>query len=60
MNRLNPCRQCPRGNQDKNNAQCRTCRKRLAYVRQLTVDLEFSAALAVDHGYPLHLPSRRA
>lgn len=60
MNRLNPCRQCIRGNQDKNNSHCRACDKRLAYLRQLACDLEFSAAMAVDHGYPLHLPTRRS
>jgi hypothetical protein len=60
MNRRNPCRQCHRGHQDKNNAHCRTCRKRTTYLRRLTADLEFSAALAVDHGYPLHLPARRS
>lgn len=60
MHRMNPCRQCPRGNQDKNNPQCRECDKRLAYLRQLACALEYSAALAVDHGYPLHLPPRRS
>lgn len=60
MNRLNPCRQCCLGNQDKNNSQCRACEKRMAYVRQLACELEFSAAAVVDNGYPLHLPSRRS
>jgi hypothetical protein len=58
MDRISPCRQCPRGHQDKNNAQCQKCRKRLAYLQRLTRELEFSAAVTVDHGYPLHLPSR--
>ncbi len=59
MNRVNPCLQCHRGNKDKNNPQCRDCVKRLSYLRRLSCDLEFSTALAVDHGYPLHLPARR-
>lgn len=59
MQRLNPCLQCQRRDQDKNNSQCRVCRKRMAYLRQLACDLEFSASMAVDHGYPLHLPARR-
>mgnify|MGYP000165093586 FL=1 len=59
MNRLNPCLQCPRRNKDKNNSQCRVCDKRMAYLRRLSRELEFSAAMAVDHGYPLHLPPRR-
>jgi hypothetical protein len=32
----------------------------MAYLRRLACDLEFSAALAVDNGYPLHLPPRRS
>ncbi len=60
MNRMNPCRQCPRGDRDKNTTQCRVCTKRIAYLRRLACELEYSATLAVDHGYPLHLPARRA
>ncbi len=59
MQRLSPCLQCQRRDQDKNNSQCRVCRKRMAYLRQLACDLEFSASMAVDNGYPLHLPARR-
>jgi uncharacterized paraquat-inducible protein A len=59
MNRINPCLQCHRLNKDKNNSQCRVCHKRMAYLRHLTSELEFSAAMAVDHGFPLHLPPRR-
>jgi hypothetical protein len=58
MNRRNPCRRCHLGTKDKNNRQCRVCAKRLAYLRKLTIDLEFSAAVVVDHGYPVHLPSK--
>jgi hypothetical protein len=32
----------------------------MAYLRRLACDLEFSAALPVDNGYPLHLPPRRS
>ena len=60
MNRLNPCHQCHRRDKDKNNSQCRVCNKRIAYLRRLACDLEFSASVAVDHGYPLHLPARRS
>lgn len=60
MNHTNPCLQCQRLEKDKNNSQCRTCEKRIAYLRELARDLEFSAAMAVDFGYPLHLPTRRA
>ena len=59
MNRLNPCLQCLRLNKDKNSSRCRVCEKRLAYLRRLNRELEFSAAMSVDNGYPLHLPSRR-
>jgi hypothetical protein len=31
----------------------------MAYLRRLNRELEFSAAMPVDSGYPLHLPSRR-
>jgi hypothetical protein len=31
----------------------------MAYLRHMTCDLEFSAAMGVEHGYPLHLPPRR-
>jgi hypothetical protein len=60
MNRMNPCQQCHRRDLDKNATQCRVCRKRIAYLRRLASDLEYSATMAVDHGYPLHLPARRA
>jgi glycosyltransferase involved in cell wall biosynthesis len=60
MNRLNPCHQCHRRDKDKNNSQWRVCNKRMAYLRRLACELEFSAAVAVDHGYPLHLPARRS
>jgi len=60
MNRLNPCRQCHGLHKDKNNSQCRVCDKRMAYLRRLACDLEFSAAIPVDNGYPLHLPPRRS
>lgn len=56
MNRINPCRDCGLKDKDKNNSTCRQCDKRLHYLQRLSCDLEFSAALAVDHGYPLHLP----
>ena len=60
MRRHNPCLQCRLGKKDKNNSQCRVCNKRVAYLRRLAGDLEFSAAVSVDQGHPLHLPSRRA
>jgi hypothetical protein len=56
MERINPCRNCGLKEQDKNNSTCRNCDKRLAYLRGLTRDLEFTASVNVDHWYPLHLP----
>ena len=56
MNRTNPCQDCRLKDKDKNNITCRKCDKRLNYLEGLACDLEFSAAMAVDHGYPLHLP----
>ena len=56
MDRINPCLDCRLKEKDKNNATCRDCTKRLGYLRSLSQDLEFSASIAVDHGYPLHLP----
>ena len=56
MNRINPCRDCGLKEKDKSNATCRNCKKRGNYLRRLSCDLEFSATMAVDHWYPLHLP----
>jgi hypothetical protein len=37
-----PCRECAMLEQDKNNATCRDCNKRLQYVNELELQLNFS------------------
>jgi hypothetical protein len=44
----NPCLDCSMKDQDKNNERCLHCKKRVQYVEELAIQLNFSASYADD------------
>jgi uncharacterized paraquat-inducible protein A len=46
----NPCLECPRINDDKNNPDCLKCDKRIRYVKQLSGSLGCYVLYADDGG----------
>jgi hypothetical protein len=45
---LNPCLECTRKNQNKNNPICRDCYKRVDYVNRLELNLNNTASYGDD------------
>ncbi|MFZ0611067.1 MAG: hypothetical protein WAM73_02400 [Desulfobacterales bacterium] len=52
---INPCRECQMMDQDKNNAVCFKCEKRIRYVASLEVFMSYPVSISEEIAFcPLH------